>query len=71
MARDERAEAACESMDVWGRNRFHEMLDAGKSAQEIAVELDRTTLAIYSRLQRSYRKRPIRNITRAVGLRAK
>jgi hypothetical protein len=32
-------------------------LDAGKTAAEIAVELDRTRHAIYGRVQRFYRKR--------------
>jgi predicted transcriptional regulator len=40
------------------------MLDAGKAADEIAVELNRTRLAVYSRLQRLYRMRPIRDITK-------
>jgi hypothetical protein len=33
-------------------NKLRNMLDAGKTADEIAVELKRTRLAIYSRLQR-------------------
>jgi hypothetical protein len=33
------------------------MLDAGKAADEVAVELNRTPFAIYGRLQRLYRKR--------------
>jgi DNA-binding NarL/FixJ family response regulator len=46
------------------------MLESGKTAREIAAELDRSTCAIYARLQRLYRKRPIRDITRGVGWRA-
>jgi hypothetical protein len=33
------------------------MLDVGRTADEIAIELNRTHLAIYARLQRLYRKR--------------
>jgi hypothetical protein len=44
--------------------KFRDMLDAGKAADEIAVELNRTRLAVYSRLQRLYRMRPIRDITK-------
>jgi hypothetical protein len=47
------------------------MLEVGRTAHEIAAELNRTPAAIYSRLQRLYRKRPIRDITRGVGWRAK
>jgi hypothetical protein len=32
------------------------MLDAGKAVDEIAVEINRTSFAIYGRLQRLYRK---------------
>jgi hypothetical protein len=39
------------------------MLAAGKAADEIAAELNRTRLAVYSRQQRLYRMRPIRDIT--------
>jgi hypothetical protein len=39
-------------------HKLRNMLDAGKTADEIAVELKRTRLAIYSRLQRLYRMRP-------------
>jgi hypothetical protein len=46
-------------------NKLRDMLDAGKAADEIAVELDRTRLAVYSRLQRLYRMRPIRDITKS------
>jgi hypothetical protein len=45
-------------------NKLRDMLGAGKAADEIAVELDRTRLAVYSRLQRLYRMRPIRDITK-------
>jgi DNA-binding CsgD family transcriptional regulator len=34
------------------------MLADGKTADEIAVELDRTRAAVYARLQRIYRMRP-------------
>jgi DNA-binding CsgD family transcriptional regulator len=47
-------------------NRMSEMLEAGNTAGEIAAELDRIPSAIYGRLQRLYRKRPVRDITRAV-----
>ena len=36
------------------------MLDVGKTAEEIAVVLDRTHFAIYARLQRLYRKRAMK-----------
>jgi hypothetical protein len=42
--------------------KLRDMLDAGKAADQIAIELNRTRLAIYSRLQRLYRMRPIRDI---------
>jgi IS30 family transposase len=38
-------------------DRLREMMDVGKTADEIAVELNRTHTAVYSRLQRLYRKR--------------
>ena len=44
-------------------NKLRDMLDAGKAANEIAVELNRSRLAVYSRQQRLYRMRPIRDIT--------
>ena len=37
--------------------KLDELLDAGKEAAEIAVELNRTRQAVYARLQRRYRKR--------------
>jgi hypothetical protein len=37
--------------------QLEEMLNAGKTAPEIARELKRTAQAIYARLQRLYRKR--------------
>jgi len=52
-------------------NRFRDMLEAGKTAAEMAAELKRTPSSIYARLQRLYRKRPIRDITRDVVWRAK
>jgi C4-dicarboxylate-specific signal transduction histidine kinase len=38
-------------------DELRNMLDVGKTADEIAVVLERTHLAIYARLQRLYRKR--------------
>jgi hypothetical protein len=38
-------------------DKLRNMLDAGKAADEVAVELNRTPFAIYGRLQRLYRKR--------------
>jgi DNA-binding CsgD family transcriptional regulator len=52
-------------------NQLREMLEAGKTADEIADALNRTPYSIYARIQRDYRKRPARDITRAVGWRAK
>jgi hypothetical protein len=43
-------------------NKLRDMLDAGKSAAEIAVELKRTRQAAYARLQRLYRMRPHRGL---------
>jgi hypothetical protein len=40
-------------------NKLREMLDAGKTADKIAVVLNRTRAAVYARLQRAYRMRPI------------
>jgi hypothetical protein len=37
--------------------KLDDLLEAGKDAAEIAVELQRTRQAIYGRLQRLYRKR--------------
>jgi hypothetical protein len=37
-------------------DKLGSMLDVGKTADEIAVELNRSHLAIYGRLQRLYRK---------------
>jgi predicted transcriptional regulator len=45
-------------------NKLRDMLDAGKTADEIAIELDRTRLAVYSRVQRLYRMRPIRDLAK-------
>jgi hypothetical protein len=45
-------------------NKLRDMLDAGKAANEIAAELNRSRLAVYSRQQRLYRMRPIRDITK-------
>jgi hypothetical protein len=39
------------------QKKLDELLKAGKEAGEIAVALQRTRPAIYSRLQRLYRKR--------------
>jgi DNA-binding CsgD family transcriptional regulator len=52
-------------------NQLREMLEAGKVADEIADALNRTPYSIYVRMQRNYRKRPVRDITRAVGWRTK
>jgi DNA-binding NarL/FixJ family response regulator len=46
-------------------NLLREMLEAGKTAAEIAGKLDRTHHAVYARVQRLYRKRPIRDIRQA------
>jgi DNA-binding NarL/FixJ family response regulator len=40
------------------------MLTAGKTGEEIATELNRTRGAIYARVQRLYRKRPINDVTK-------
>jgi hypothetical protein len=40
------------------------MLDAGKTADEIAVKIKRTRLAIYARLQRLYRMRASRDLSK-------
>jgi hypothetical protein len=45
-------------------NKLRDMLGAGKAANEIAAELNRTRLAVYSRLQRLDRMRPIRDISK-------
>jgi hypothetical protein len=37
-------------------NKLLALLDLGKTAAEIAIELNRTTHAVYGRLQRFYRK---------------
>jgi DNA-binding NarL/FixJ family response regulator len=52
-------------------NRLREMMEAGSLVIDIAAELERTPSSVYSRLQRLYRKRPIRDITRAVRSRYK
>jgi hypothetical protein len=52
-------------------SQLREMLEAGRTADEIADALDRTPYSIYARIQRSYQKRPVRDIARAVGWRAK
>ena len=38
-------------------DRLQSLLDAGKTAREIAIELERTPSAIYGQVQRLYRKR--------------
>jgi hypothetical protein len=50
-------------LDIRKKIKLRDILDAGKAADQIAIELNRTRLAIYSRLQRLYRMRPIRDIT--------
>ena len=52
-------------------DKLRNMLDVGKTADEIAVELDRTHLAIYARLQRLYRKRAREARLVQLGLKAK
>jgi DNA-binding NarL/FixJ family response regulator len=43
-------------------SQLKEMLNAGKTVPQIAPKLNRTAQAIYSRLQRLYRKRgPVSN----------
>jgi hypothetical protein len=44
-------------------NKLRDMLHSGKTADEIANALERTRLAVYSRVQRLYRMRPIRDVT--------
>jgi hypothetical protein len=51
-------------------SRLSEMLEAGRTAVEIPV-VNRTPFSVYARLQRLYRKRPIRDITRGAGWRSK
>jgi hypothetical protein len=43
-------------------NKLRDLLDAGKTADEIAIELKRTRISIYSRLQKIYRMRPSRDL---------
>lgn len=52
--------------------QLEEMLNEGKTAPQIAQKLNRTTQAIYSRVQRIYRKRenPLRHRVQW-GLKAK
>lgn len=38
-------------------DQLRSLLDAGKTAREIAIELDRTPSSIYGQVQRLYRKR--------------
>jgi hypothetical protein len=45
-------------------NLLRDMLEAGKTAPEIAGKVDRTRQAVYARVQRLYRQRPLRYITR-------
>jgi DNA-binding NarL/FixJ family response regulator len=40
-------------------NRLRDLLDAGKTAGQIANELDRTISSVYSRIHRVYRLRPM------------
>jgi IS30 family transposase len=40
------------------QKKLDDLLEAGKTAAEIATALQRTPPSIYSRLQRLYRKRP-------------
>ena len=48
-------------------DRLGSLLDAGKTAREIAIELDRTPSAIYGQVQRLYRKRDPAKAGRARG----
>jgi hypothetical protein len=52
-------------------NRLREMMEAGSLIIDLAAELQRTPFSVYSRLQRLYRKRPIRDITRPIRSRYK
>jgi hypothetical protein len=52
-------------------NRLREMMEFGSLVIDIAAELERTPCSVYSRLQRLYRKRPIRDITRPIRSRYK
>jgi DNA-binding CsgD family transcriptional regulator len=45
-------------------NQLCEMLEAGSTAEEIAAKLDRTRHAIYARIQRIYRQKPLRDVRR-------
>ena len=40
-------------------NKLRDLLDAGKTAGQIADELDRTISSVYSRIHRVYRLRPM------------
>ena len=40
------------------QRKLDDLMEAGKTAAEIATALQRTPASIYSRLQRLYRKRP-------------
>jgi IS30 family transposase len=40
------------------QKKLDDLMEAGKTAAEIATALQRTPPSIYSRLQRLYRKRP-------------
>jgi hypothetical protein len=52
-------------------DKMRDMMDIGRTADEIAVELNRTYPAIYSRLQRLYRKRAREARLVELGLKAK
>jgi IS30 family transposase len=52
-------------------DKLRDMMDVGRTAEEIAVELNRTYPAIYSRLQRLYRKRAREARLVELGLKAK
>jgi len=55
------------------QKKLDDLLNAGKTAAEIATALERTPTSIYSRLQRLYRKQPRPGRPRMVeiGLRAR
>lgn len=52
-------------------SRLYELLEADRTAAEIAIELNRTPVAIYARLQRLYRKRATGDVSHSLGRRAR
>jgi hypothetical protein len=55
----------------WTSAEDDKLLDVGKTTDEIAVDLNRTHLAIYARLQRLYRKSAREARLVEIGLKAK